>query len=223
MIILHGENQVQSRARLQQIKEKERQKELVNLNGKTLELSVLIQALEAGSLFGGDRLVVVENILSSPASKRLTEILEYLIGQQARDLVIWEEKAVSAAALKKIGGEAEEFKISSTVFSFIESISPSNTKMILKGFDQALEHDAVELLFFMLVRQIRQLIQVVSDQASFRGPSWLVGKLARQGRAFGLKRLLSMHQQLYEIDKGIKMGKTNLDLKTELELWMIGL
>lgn len=224
MIILHGDDQTKSRNALQKIRSEahDKGKEVVSLDGKSLEVADLIQALEAGSLFGGERLVILENLIGSPTSKRRDQILGYLSQNPSDALVLWEGKAAPAVSLKKLGGVASEFKISSSIFSFVESLAPNNTRSLLLAFDKALEQDPVELVFFMSVRQVRQLIQVVSGRTAFKGPAWLADKLFRQARAFGLEKLLLMHQQLYEMDKKTKTGTSNLDLKTEFELFLMG-
>jgi DNA polymerase III delta subunit len=80
MLILHGTNIVASRKVLVDQKKQARQKdmEIIELSGPDLDLVDLKQALESASLFGQDRLVVIENFFSRPKSKLKEEILAYL-------------------------------------------------------------------------------------------------------------------------------------------------
>ena len=57
--LIHGEDIVTSRRELEMLKSKHTGKELVVLEGKSVTLTDLTQALQSTSLFGGDRLVII--------------------------------------------------------------------------------------------------------------------------------------------------------------------
>lgn len=221
MLILHGEDQTKSRAELNQIKKKSAEAEVINLDGKTATLTEVIYALEAGSLFVGGRLVVIEGLLSSTSSKRREEILAYLKEGEFTFLILWEGKEISAATLKKLKAEVKVFKISPVIFALLESQAPRQTKNMLLRFEEAVKQDAVELVFYMMGRQVRQMIQALDG--SYKGPDWLRSKLARQAGLFGQEKLLAFHRALYGVDKAVKTGKSNLELTAEVEILLLGL
>ena len=82
IIILHGDHQVESRNRLLELKSQasELNKEIITLDGALIELTDLIQSLEATSIFNEQKLVIVENLLSNlrTGTKR-DGIIGYLI------------------------------------------------------------------------------------------------------------------------------------------------
>ena len=82
IIVLHGEHQVESRNRLLELKSQaaELNKEIITLDGALIELTDLIQSLEATSLFNEQKLVIAENLLSIlKAGAKRDEIIEYLV------------------------------------------------------------------------------------------------------------------------------------------------
>ena len=72
MIVIHGDNLVASRNRLVELidQAKSQSQEIVQLNGDKITSTELLQALESQSLFGTDRLVVIERLFSRVKSKR---------------------------------------------------------------------------------------------------------------------------------------------------------
>ena len=68
--VFHGDHHEQSRKELSLLRERFKQAEIVVLNGKVITLTELKQATESTSLFGTDRLVVIENFLSKRFSRK---------------------------------------------------------------------------------------------------------------------------------------------------------
>ena len=79
--IFHGDNSEPSRKSFIELIAKLKvngANEVVRLNGDDLVKSDLIQALESQSLFGGDRIVAIEGLLSRRPSKEKDSLLSYL-------------------------------------------------------------------------------------------------------------------------------------------------
>lgn len=216
MIVLHGDNKVLSRKALAELKEKAGlTKEVVVLDGGKVSVTELKQALESGSLFGGDRLVVLED------PKK--EIIKELNGGFASELIVWSSKALTPAVLKGLGGEAKEFKVSAEIFKLMDSLRPGNLEQMLELWGKSLEQEAAELVFFMLTRQVRMLIQAKEDPAGLKGNPYVVSKVKQQVRYFSIEKLLELHQGLYLIDKGIKTGSSPLSIEHGIEMWLLGM
>lgn len=222
MIVLHGDNQIQSRLALTELKEKalKRGEEVVVVNGQKAPLSEVKQALESGSLFGGDRLLVIENLLVGKVSKSQKEICEYL-KKAGGNAVIWESKKVSLTAIKAVNGEAREFKINPEIFNLTDSLSPNNTKAMLESLEVCLQQEDAEMIFYMLCRQVRMMIQAKTDRNSVSGSPYMISKLMAQVKNFEQEQLLKMHEKLYDIDKGVKTGTNPLPLSDRLEQWLL--
>ncbi|HUS52305.1 MAG TPA: hypothetical protein VMX77_02460 [Candidatus Bathyarchaeia archaeon] len=231
MIILHGENIVASRKALENEVNLLRQKgadEKIFLDGTKLELGDLKQALESTSLLGQSRLVVIENLLTSPKSKRKEAILDYLKKEAGKiPLILWEPKEITKKDLNKLAPQAKatHFKISPLIFKFVDSLSPQNKKASLDLFHQCLKQDSPEMVFYMVCRQIRLLIiaQDLGEKGLARLYPWQQSRLVNQSRNFSQARLLKIHQMLLLIDYQQKTGKAPLPLASQLDLLIAGL
>lgn len=224
MLILMGENQVKSRDVLNELKQKAKSKgkEIIRLKGQSVEISELKQAMESESLFGGEKLIVIEELFSARESNRKKEIIDYLKGD-FDNLVIWEGKKIDKRKLKGFDAEIKEFEVSSVIFKLTDSLSVGNTNQMLKLLDSCLEKESAEMVFYMISRQVRLMLQAIDDADDFKGPKWLKGKMKRQASGFGKEKLLEVHEKLYQIDRGIKTGTSPFGLDTQLEMLLISL
>jgi len=79
--LLHGENIMASRNALTSLKSQSADREIRQLDGNGLDVTMLTQALESAGLFGTEVLIVIENLLSKSEKKGKTydELIEVLI------------------------------------------------------------------------------------------------------------------------------------------------
>lgn len=223
MLVLHGDDYVNSRNELQKHKDGavQKSKEIITLDGQKIQLTDLKQAVESLSLFGTDRLVVIENVFGGQKSARQGSLIDYLIQNQPETVIVWETKALTPASIKKLTNtHIQEFKPKTIIFDFLASIRPNNQKQILKLYQQVLQSDPVELVFFLMVKQMRQLFTASSDPQSLTGPSWLTTKINSQAKLFSTEHLLKLYQGLFEIEKGLKTGLSPVPIETALEMWL---
>jgi DNA polymerase III delta subunit len=219
--VLHGESQSQSRDKLNKIIDQfklDSSGEVIRLDAKKITETDLVEALEPGSLFGGDRLIVIENLFSLPRSKTKTKYLEMIsLSGQGVKIVIWNKKTATATDLKKFSSALVlEFKAPKAVWGFLDSISPKENKKILTYLHQAAEQEATELIFYLLHRRLSQLIEVkVGD---LKGAPWQVAKLKNQANWFNIKQLIKFQNKLLKIDYSIKSGMDELPLLSQLDL-----
>lgn len=230
MYILHGENTVTSRHKLQELITHFRQAgfEIARLETKNLELPQLELALGSTSLFDQPKCLIIEELHSLVKSKRKDELLAKVAQIKTTpnlEIILWEKRALTATMIKKFGqAQAIEHKISSTLFKWLESLSPHpETKTTqLKLLKQTLAQEEAGLCVFMLLRQVRQLIQVV-DGGKVAGAPFMVAKLAGQAKHFTLPQLLLLHSHLMQIDLKMKTSASPLSLEQELDLLVLGL
>ncbi|HEX7018055.1 MAG TPA: hypothetical protein VF209_04080 [Patescibacteria group bacterium] len=230
MIILHGENTVQSRAELGKLLDQARQanKTVVRLEAKRLTLADLQEALHSESLFGDEKVIVIEELHSLPTSNRKKELIEALAaadGDHSSSLILWEKRSLTATMLKKLGpAESKEFKLSKALFSWLDSLNGQkrNVSQQLKLFHDALKQEGEYLCFLMLIRQLRMMLQAM-DGGVIKGPPFMISKLKNQAQSFSQTQLLSLHQQLLEIDYRQKTSQSSLDLAQELDLLLVNL
>ena len=225
--ILHGEDIIKSRLQLNLIKKEYKEAEILILDGKKINLTDLLQALESNSLITKEKLIILENLSQN---KKLIEILDYLkINQPSADLVIWESKELTKTYLK-IFHQAEVFifKPEATLFKFLDSIKPKNSQEILSLLQRCIRLEEPEIIFYMLTRRLRMLLLFRDgvtegmDEIDHLVP-WQKGKLMVQAKLFFLDHLLDLYRQLLEIDYQQKTGHNNFNLKKSLELFLINI
>ncbi len=227
MIILHGENTLASRSRLTALidQAKGSQKEVVRSEAKELDIPKLEILLGSDSLFGTTRLVIVDGLLSLPPSKKKDQLIERLIilGGTNSDLILWEPKNSHAATLKKFSqASIEIFKPTKTLFRWLDSLAgnlkPEHKKIPLKLLNETLAQDDPFLVFTLLIRQVRLLIQAKEGSTPTGAAPFMIGKLRHQASTFSLDQLLSIHHQLLSLDLSQKTSSPGLPLEEELAL-----
>lgn len=226
MIILQGENIAKSRTELiNNIRAAKNKKEIIRLDGGKINLTDLIQALESPSFFANQKLIVIENLISRK-DKEGKKIIEHLEKQTQEEIIWWEPKLFTPSLQKKLK-EAKilTFKISPIIFKFLESLKPGNTLQSLKLLKECQKQDSAEIIFYMLARQARLLIQAQDKNAPglLNGPPWLKNKFISQAKKFSSKDLLNFHQQLLVIDYQIKSGQSLMPLDWHLDLLISGI
>lgn len=219
MLIIHGDDIVSARNHLNDELEKAKLSSagVSRFDARDLDLTKLTQVLEGITLFGLQPMVVIEGLFSLPKSKNKDNILDFLSRYQTRAIVLCENKTLSSASLKLFSkATVKEYKPAAIIFTFLDSLKPGSAPRSLSLLDQLeTANQAPELVFAMLVRQVRLLIQALEPNSLKTAP-WQKTRLISQSRAFGEEALLGLHEKLYRIDKGIKTGQNPLDLSTQL-------
>ncbi len=223
MLILHGDNLLTSRKRLTEeiAKFKRMNKaEVVRFEGKNLSLTDLIQALESGSFWGSQRLVVIENFLGLARNRQITQILEYLKKNKPDKVIIWEKKLINSRTVNSLPGQAFVFKLPAVVFHFLDSFFPKNALNCLRLLRQTMEKDEPEVVFYLFSKHVRLLIiaRDLGKEGLVGFPEWRAGKIIYQANKFSLNQLLQLYSQLLKIDWQQKTGQTKFSLSDQLDL-----
>jgi len=225
--VIHGENQVASRKKLVDFIEqaKQEKKEVLNLSAEKLDRAKLESALLSESLFGHEKLLIIEGLHSLPKSNKKDEFIE-LISSASIETILWEKKLLSKTDLKKLPTNLEnyEFKITPKMWNFLDTLStnPKKKAAMLKLFKESVESDSGEFVFLMIVRQIRILIQIKENYPPKVAP-FMLTKLNKQAKEFSLEKLLKLHQELYFIDQKQKLSTGFLNLEGELDLLLFNM
>lgn len=242
IILLHGDHIVSSRAELSRhIEEAKKEgKEIRQLDGNVVDAPSLTQALESSSLFGGTSnvpaaydgggsvLVVIEGLLTKLGKKekqavQLTDIIKR--SEETVDIVLWEGKEIGKLLTALLGSKSslQLFKTPVVIFKFLDGIAPGRAPTLLSLLNESLVVDAVELLFTLLIRRVRQLIQLRDNVTPEGLVSWQAGRLTSQAKLFTMDKLLSMEKNLLDIDISIKTGTSPFPLAQQMELFIIDL
>ncbi|NMB57076.1 hypothetical protein GYA19_04020 [Candidatus Beckwithbacteria bacterium] len=225
--LIHGDYHLQSRKFLTDLKQKAKteNKEIIELNGQILDLNQLIQATTSNSLFGAEKLIVIENLFSRLKSQAQEEILAWLKNYKGENpIIFWEKKGIGKILQRKLPDKTlvKEFKTPVIIFKLVEILSPKNKKQALETLNQALVKEPAEFIFVMLARQMRILLMLKGNQ-KITGAPWMIGKYKQQASFFETEKLMALYQDLYKIDKQIKTGKTIMPLDWHLQIWMAGI
>lgn len=128
MLILHGENQVESRRQLQLAKQGQQTVEF----GPDVNLDQLIPAVESASLFGSSNTVIIENVFSARPSSEQRAVINYLIRHQDQAVIVWEGKDVSAKVKDFDPRLVQRFDLPKYIFAFLDHPTVSSLHQVLE-------------------------------------------------------------------------------------------
>ena len=229
MIVIHGENIIQSRQKLIKVIEEAKTRNILveRHEADKLNLPTLESKLQKTDLFGHSRLLVIEGLHSLHRSKQKKQLIE-LVSQASMEICLWEKRLLTKTMLKKLGEHQEnqvyEFKLTNTLFAWLDTLSPQpkTKKSQLIAFKLALRDNDVYMCLVMFVRQVRLLIQAKVG-AEIKGPFFMINKIKKQANYFKLAQLLKLHAKLYNLDAAMKTSQNILELKTNIEQLIINL
>lgn len=223
--LIHGDDVAASRNYF--LSQKQTHTEIVTLNGQTVTLNEITQALLGSGLFGEKPTICIEEFLSKKKSSKETEAIIQVMkkNESETDIYLWESKQVTPAQINKLKKiTVKEFKIPKTIFQFLDSIKPHNIQNMIKLFHQTIETEEEQFIFFMFIRHIRILLGV-ADEASTnnidevkRMAPWQKAKLQKQSALFTPEKLKQLYTRLYQIEKGIKTGTLPLTLAQSIDI-----
>ncbi len=222
--ILCGENIVESRKALNIAVQKVRDNgtDVTVFGGNKLSLGEVKNALQSDSLLGGNRLVVIEGLLSGLKSTEKTKITVYLKeGKFDNDLVLWEGKEIKAVGLFP-KAEILVFKINQVLFRFLESLKPGNTREMLGLLEDLKKQEEPEMIFYMLIRQFHFLIMAKDECLESLFP-WQQQKFMAQAKHFSAEQLAKIYAELEEIDLKQKTSGDPYSLLSRLDLLIASL
>lgn len=222
--IIHGDDIVVSRKKLTELKEGFKDSELLQFEGGKMDITDVIQVFESTSLFAEKRLIVLERFLETKNKLLIATILNQL-KKSRHDGIFWEEGEIKKELLALFPKTAHIFffKQEQVLFQFLDSIRPGNAKHALSLFHQVLKKETEELVFYMVVRQLRLLLGIFSKSSISevkRLASWQRSKLERQAMKFSQERLASLYKKLFQIERNSKTGGSPLSLTASLDLFL---
>ena len=97
----------------------------------------------------------------------------------------------------------------------MDSFYPGNLRNTLLLFNDSVKKEAVELIFSLLVRHLRDLFLIKTDPGSLNYPSWRIFKLKRQASRYKEGQLEIILKELADADMASKTSRS--DLKDSLD------
>lgn len=236
--IFHGDNVVLSRKAYFIEREKDISRAI--FDGNVLNVTDFTQATKSQELFEvSPKTICIEEFFSKRKSSKETDALIDVIGKTENDnqILIWESKELTPAQAKKFPkATVLKFDFPNVLFTFLDSIKPNNAKQTITLFHQCLQTEGPELLFFMMIRQVRILLALCNHTSPSiendkiygidevkRMQQWQKTKLQKQAQLFGKEKLLLLFDQLYTIEVGQKTGKLAMNLVEAIDFLLVNL
>ena len=236
MIIIHGDNLVLARNRLAEViaEAKVKNQKITRLEAKAVTPASLQEALGSASLFGEQKLLIIEELHSLPTSKKKKELISQISatvsgadnGTPTTQIVLFEKKKLTATMLKKFQSQGTnrtqifEFKISNSLWKLLDFIGNHDKTKTLEILHQAIAQNDEYFVFTMICRQIRMLIETKAG-GILKGAPFMISKLKSQASKFTLPQLLKLHTQIFQIDLSQKTSSTPYTLTQQLDLLLI--
>lgn len=237
--IIHGTDIAASRKYFLDLKEKYQDPTVIN--GKTVTITDLVQDFEGGDLFTESKNFFIEDLLSKKSrgagsasggkkSKELTQLTDYIATHsKENNIFIWEGLELTKAALGYFkNSEVKVFKLPQSLFLFLDNIRPGNGKTLINLFHETILTSDVEMVYFMMVRQVRLLLGLIENSGSNieevqRIAPWQKGKLQTQTDYFEIEQLKKLYFDLFEIEKAMKTGNLNAPLTSTIDFLLLSI
>lgn len=211
--LYHGDHIEASRNELNRLKVQARNREIRQIDGTKIDNATLIQSLESRSMFADDSFIIIERLFARMGrqQKKIQELCIILRNAPA-DVVLWEDKEVSATVIKNLGNApvVRVFKLPALIFQFLDTFH-------LKTFESLMETEAPELVFSMLIKRVRQLILICDGGMPAGLQSWQARRLTTQARSFTMDELIRLYDKLGEAEYAIKSGSSPFSFRQLLE------
>jgi DNA polymerase III delta subunit len=221
--LIHGDDITKSRTDF--LKRKETFPDVIILDGNVLDITDLTQELSSGGFFAETNTLFIENLFQKRKDDDVTAYTELLKQyEKLQDVILWEGKEVGKKTLTALGTHTPLlFKLPQTLFAFLDTLRPNNTKLLLTQYHQTLQVSEPEMIFFMLIRQFRLLLAIKNtaeiDETKRMAP-WQRGKFVKQASLFSEEHLLDLYQKLYVIESGMKTGGNVLSLSDTIDIFL---
>lgn len=226
--IIHGDDGASSRNYF--ISQRQLSSDAIALNGATVTLNDVVQAVEGQGLFSEGKHIFIEELLSKrKASKELSNILECLLeNQSSNEIFLWESKDLTVKQLSVLkAANVKQFKIAKTIFQFLDAIRPKNAKTMVVLLHRTLQTDEIEFVFYMLERHIRMLLALFEGDTDGtieevkRMAPWQKSKLQKQAKFFTIESLKDLYKKLLDIDVAQKTGGLALPLSETIDFLLL--
>lgn len=217
--ILHGDDVTSSRNYISELAGK---KQSLILDGKNIPFTQIDEHLSSKSLFGDEKIVILENLLSK--NKKKKEILKQIENLNSPfDIILWEDTKLTPATINLLKkAETKAFLLPQYYFQFLDSFAPGNPQKIYALYHQLLQTMTAEQIFYSLVKRLRQLLilqmgNVKESKETASMQDWQLSKLHNQLSKWRDTNLFNVFQNLQDAEIKVKSGGLPLGLSKHLD------
>jgi len=219
--VVCGEDTVASRDYYFELKKKYRKVDIetAEINpGQIQEVNKWLA--DSFSLFSSKKVFFTQN-LNRKIGRRGDTIfrnIESLIKNKYVQLVNWEEGKSSKELKFPQGALIKEFKPNQTIFKLIDSCYPGNFKVFISQLNNLPEKTEDGFVFYMICRQIRNLIIVKSGKKPSKMLDWQYWKLKKLAQLWTVDKLITFYEGLQRIDTITKTGKNPFSIISSIDI-----
>lgn len=137
---------------------------------------------------------------------------------EKRAFILYFDSKLTANSLKKFPKNAkiEEYKLPKSIFKFLESFYPGNTKEVLNTLHEIANKQPPEFIFALLARQVKNLYCVKIGSQGVALQNWQIARLKSQTNRFPNGLLEEIISVLAEIDIEVKTSRAELIYSLDL-------
>lgn len=225
--IIHGDDTASSRRYYLS----QKKNDSVVLDGEKCTLADILQTTEGSALFSNNAALFIEDFFTrKKAGKELDDIIKYFQTHEKNiDVFLWEGKELTKKQTTTIKNSVlKHFPFPQSLFAFLDSIMPHNNHKTIALFHETLKNNETELIFFMIIRQLRLLL-AVSDRITGqideikRLAPWQQSRLEKQSRLFSKEKLKVLYKQIFDLDIAYKTSRPLLSLSAAIDIFLLGI
>lgn len=228
--LIHGDDVVRSRAYFSE--EKNKQQHFASFVGEKLSPTDLIEIFEGSSLFNETKAIFIEDLLTKRKDSAQKEQVLSLLKKHAAtmSIVLLENKELTLKQLNTFKqATVKNFSYPKTLFTFLDNLKPNNSQSLLRMFHTVLTTQEAELVFFMLIRQVRLMLALQAENQTenieevTKMAPWQKSKLEKQSKFFSQTQLKTLFEKLFKLEVEQKTGNLALPLEKVIDFMLLAI
>jgi hypothetical protein len=204
----------------------EKKKEFIDKKYEVLEIdpSAIEELIrwqsENFSLFANKKVFFTRNLNKkiNKTNKKTLMLIDRAVNDKEINIFDFEEGVEKRNLKIQNNVLIKEFKLPISVFNFLDNLYPGNLATTIKNLDLLSKTTAIELIFFMLNKRIRQLLMIKFNHELDGVKLWQLKKLNYQAKLWSKQNLIKFYQSLFQLEIKVKTSNNPFDLKKSLEL-----
>ncbi len=162
IFIYHGDDQYKSQQAYQTKLTEYQNFETLHFDNKSIDFDKLNQFINSGSLFGFDKLLILDNPFSL-LKANLDKLIKIIQNNKDIDIVIWQERSLKPTENNLLGKTInQKFPLDKKLFACLNAIRPGNIHNFCTLYQETINQEPFELFFFWLKNNIRKSLSTYS-------------------------------------------------------------
>lgn len=223
--IIHGEDTVSSRNKLQEFLEKK--VKIARIDGDKTPVEGFLNELSARDLFETQRIVVLENPKKYFPSDKFWKEINKFSDSKDTEILVWNDGAIDVRQTKKfLNPKIQIFELPKYYFAFLDGIFPGEGGRVHEVLSKLSEQMTDEQIFYAMVKRVRALILLKNgDKNEFSDTKnmqdWQAGKLQKQANSWTNEKLSDFYAKLFDLEKGMKTSSLSQPLIRHIDILLL--